>query len=73
MDPIINTLGRRATRDLAHSALPGAPVVPERSHRPHRARGQETREHLAAALHAVARWVEPRCSTAPEARHARTA
>lgn len=70
MDPMIDTLGRRATRDLAHSALPGAPVVPDRTSP---ARGQEAREHLAGALRAVARWIEPRCATAPEVRSARTA
>lgn len=46
----------QAHDDLAHSALPHSPVVPERPRR-HPLGG--TRLALAAGLHAVARAVEP--------------
>ena len=44
-------------RSHAGSALPDAPVVPERGPRP--ARLAATRVRMAGSLRTVARWVEP--------------
>jgi hypothetical protein len=48
------------TDDLAHSALPHAPVIPDRADRPRAARlGDRPRAVLAGALERAARAVEP--------------
>jgi hypothetical protein len=57
-DPIAADLAVRAARATAGSARPDAPVVPDPEPRGPRLAG--TRVRSAAALHAVARWVEPR-------------
>ncbi len=57
-DPIAADLAVRAARATAGSARPHAPVVPDREPRAPRLAG--TRGRSAAALHALARWVEPR-------------
>ena len=44
------------TRRTAGSALPDAPVVPDR---PRPARASGTRTRVAGGLRALARWVEP--------------
>ena len=57
-DPIAASFAVRATRATAGSARPDAPVRPDPAPRaPHLA---GTRLRSAAALHAVARWMEPR-------------
>jgi hypothetical protein len=57
-DPIAAHLAVRATRATAGSARPDAPVIPDPVPREPRLAGARVRS--AAALHAVARWVEPR-------------
>ena len=57
-DPIAAQLAVHAARATAGSARPDAPVVPDPTPREPRLRG--LRERSAAALHAAARWVEPR-------------
>lgn len=57
-DPTAAGLAVRATRHEVGSARPDAPVVPDRPARAPRLAG--TRSRSASALHAVARWVEPR-------------
>jgi hypothetical protein len=68
MNPVLDTI----FRDLAHggavSALPGAPVVP---HVP--GRGTTLRGQLGAALHRVARRVEPQATRRAEAATCHTA
>ena len=56
-DPIAASLAVRAARATAGSARPHAPVVADPAPRPARLAG--TRLRSAAALHAMARWVEP--------------
>lgn len=56
-DPIAAGLAVRLTHATTQSARPDAPVVPDRSPRAPLA---GTRRRSAAALHAAARWVEPR-------------
>ncbi|HEU5038017.1 MAG TPA: hypothetical protein VFT70_13505 [Nocardioides sp.] len=56
-DPIAAGLAVRAAHATAGSARPDAPVVPDRPREP-RLRGLRARS--AAALHSVARWMEPR-------------
>lgn len=56
-EPIAGILAVEAARRTAGSALPDAPVVPERDPRP--ARLAATRVRMAGSLRAVARWVEP--------------
>jgi hypothetical protein len=61
MDPIGYIVGVRLTRDHARSAMPDAPVIPDRprrSSRPPRTAG--LRQSTATALRAVAGWVEPK-------------
>ena len=68
MNPVLDTIFRDLARGGAASALPGAPVV---SHVPGRAtilRGQ-----LGAALHRVARRVEPQAARRAERATCRTA
>ena len=48
----------KASWTLSHSALPGAPVVPDAPRR--RRRGTAVRARVAQALHRVAEAVEPR-------------
>jgi hypothetical protein len=69
MDPIGYIVGVRLSHDHAHSAMPDAPVVPDRprrSSRPPRVTG--LRRSAAVALRSVATWVEPKreapCRTA---------
>jgi hypothetical protein len=62
MDPVGYIIGVGLTRDLAQSALPGAPVVPDRrmrSSRPPRHRAG-LRKNTASALRSVATWIEPK-------------
>jgi hypothetical protein len=57
-DPIAADLAVRAARATAGSARPHAPVVPDPEPRGPRLPG--VRRQSAAALHQLARWVEPR-------------
>jgi hypothetical protein len=57
-DPMAAGLAVRAARATAGSARPDAPVVPDPEPRPPRLAAARARS--AAALHAAARWVEPR-------------
>lgn len=57
-DPIAGQLAVRAARASAGSARPDAPVIPDPAPRTPRLAG--TRLRSAAALHALARWMEPR-------------
>jgi hypothetical protein len=57
-DPMAAGLAVRAARATAGSARPDAPVVPDPAPRAPRLAGVRVRS--AAALHAAARWVEPR-------------
>jgi hypothetical protein len=57
-DPVAAGLAVRAARATASSARPDAPVVPDRAPSEPRLRG--ARHRSARALHALARWVEPR-------------
>jgi hypothetical protein len=50
----------------AHSALPGAPVVPYRERRPHAA---ASRVRIAGALHRLADAVAPRPAAVARRRH----
>lgn len=55
-DPIAARLAVRSVHAAAHSARPDAPVVP---HRESRRPDAGLRRHVADALRATARWVEP--------------
>ncbi|WP_314173705.1 hypothetical protein [Streptomyces winkii] len=58
MFPIEGPLAMDATRSLAHSALPDAPVVPDEPPRPVRS----SRQRLAQTLRSLADRLEPpRC------------
>ena len=57
-DPMAAGLAVRAAAAHAGSARPDAPVVPDTAPRAPRLAGVRVRS--AAALHAAARWVEPR-------------
>jgi hypothetical protein len=57
-DPLAADLAVRAARATAGSARPDAPVVPDPEPRGPRFAGVRLRS--AAALHTVARWLEPR-------------
>ena len=57
-DPIAADLAVRAARATAGSARPDAPVLPDPE--PRGPRFAVTRRRSAAALHALARWMEPR-------------
>ena len=62
MDPVGYIIGVGLTRDHARSAMPDAPVVPDRrmrSSRPPR-RTAALRQNAAAALRTIATWVEPK-------------
>ena len=56
MYPILSTAPKARHDDLAYSALPDAPVVPDS---PRRRPLVTTRAAVAVALHAVARAIEP--------------
>ena len=56
-DPIAAGLAVQAARATAGSARPDAPVIPDATPRP---RLVGTRARSAAALRAVASWMEPR-------------
>ena len=59
---IASDIAVRATRELAGSALPDAPVVPPRDH----PRGTTVlRARVAARLHRIASALEPRREPAP--------
>ncbi|WP_395695838.1 hypothetical protein [Nocardioides sp.] len=62
-DPVAAVLAVGAARATAGSARPDAPVVPDPA--PRAPRLAVTRERSAAALHAVARWLEPRPARTP--------
>lgn len=63
MIPIEGPLVADATRNLAHSALPDAPVVPDREKPP---KAHRSRQTLARTLRALADRLEPsRCVEAP--------
>jgi hypothetical protein len=53
LDPIAGQLAVRNTRDLAHSALPGSPVVVHEPE-PDRAPARPLRRRTAVALHRLA-------------------
>jgi hypothetical protein len=55
LEPIAGTLTTRHTQDLATSALPDAPVVPD----PRRAPRRPVRRIAALALHRLADRVDP--------------
>ncbi len=57
-DPIAADLAVRAARATAGSARPHAPVVPDPPRRPRRTTAARSR--VAARLHGLARWIEPR-------------
>ena len=65
MDPVGYIVGVGLTRDHARSALPDAPVVPDRRMRssrpPRRNRSRNgLRQNTATALRTIATWVEPK-------------
>ena len=68
MNPVLDNIFRDLAHGTATSALPGAPVVP---HAPGRV--TVVRRQLGAALHLVARTVEPRRTQRAEAATCRTA
>jgi hypothetical protein len=60
MDPVGYIIGVGLTRDHARSALPDAPVVPDRRRRSSRPpRRGRLRQNTATALRTIAAWVEP--------------
>jgi len=67
--PISLIMSRKATVDLAHSAMPDAPVVEDRSERPHRAHAPRTRNALAGVLHRVANALAPACEPVDHVPH----
>ena len=50
-------IGARATSNLQHSAMPGAPTIPERA--PRRRRRSTLRPHVAATLRRTAERLDP--------------
>lgn len=66
-DPLAAALAKEVSGDLARSALPDAPVVPDRVARARRV--PRARLRLAAALHRLAAVVEP-ARRAPQCRPA---
>ena len=68
MNPVLDTVIRGLANGTAASALPAAPVVP---HVP--GRGTILRGQLGAALHRVARRIEPQGARRTEAATCRTA
>ncbi len=67
-EPIAAELVVRGTRNLAQSALPDAPVIPDDPPRVRRSRGRVTVPLRAAAarrLRQLAGWVEPKRRTQP--------
>lgn len=64
MDPVGYIIGVKLTRDHAYSAMPDAPVVPDRARRSSRPpRGTTLRQSAAGVLRSVATWVEPKPET----------
>jgi len=62
------SLSQTATNRELHSALPNAPVVPDRaprSHRLHAPHAIRTRATVAHLLERTARWVAPKPSCTP--------
>ena len=55
MNPLLDTLVRELAHGTAASALPGAPVVPDTPRR-----ATTIRRQAGAALHRLARRIEPR-------------
>lgn len=70
MDPLLTTLVTRIAHDEPHSALPNAPVVAAAEPSAYARSLTRTRARVGAALHALARRVEP---TRTEERRLRTA
>ena len=68
MNPVLDSIFRDLAHGTAASALPAAPVVP---HVP--GRSTILRGHVGAALHRVARRVEPQATRRAEAATCRTA
>ena len=68
MNPVLDTIFRDLAHGAAASALPAAPVAPHVLGRAAILRGQ-----LGAALHGVARRVEPQATRRGEAATCRTA
>lgn len=61
MDPVGYIVGVGLTRDHVRSAMPDAPVVPDRPRRTNRPpRTAGLRQGAATALRTVAGWVEPK-------------
>lgn len=61
MDPVGYIVGVGLTRDHVLSAMPDAPVVPDRPRRSSRPpRTATLRQNTATALRTVAGWVEPK-------------
>ncbi|WP_027342178.1 hypothetical protein [Hamadaea tsunoensis] len=62
MDPLGYIVGVGLAYDEAHSAMPCAPVIPEKRRRVSRPpRNHPIRRATAASLRNVAAWVEPAC------------
>lgn len=57
MEPIASMIGVEMTRRLAHSAMPDAPIQPERPSRPKRV--GPVRRSAASTLRRVANRLEP--------------
>lgn len=70
MDPLLTTLVTRIAHDEPHSALPNAPVVAAAEPSAYSRASVRVRATAGAALHALARRVEP---TRTEERRLRTA
>jgi hypothetical protein len=68
MNPVLDSIFRDLAHGTAASALPAAPVVPHVPRRSTILRGQ-----VGAALHRVARRVEPQATRRAEAATCRTA
>lgn len=61
MDPVGYIVGVRLAHDNARSALPDAPVVPDRPRRAYRPpRTIGLRQNAAITLRNIASWVEPK-------------
>jgi hypothetical protein len=56
MNPLAFALTAEPARDLARSALPNAPVIPEPARRP---RAPRTRRTVAVSLHRLADRLQP--------------
>ena len=68
MNPLLDTIARNLAHGTGASALPSAPVVPDTP-----GRASILRLQVGAALHGVARRIEPRDARRVEAAHLGTA